>query len=95
MLGIHLRHSGGKVHEIWINNSQDSRVALGHVVTEWLKMYYKYGRPSCRGQLLKEAISMVDFYPCFKLEEGIVDLQGLQNNWLAKVNHAYSISLKS
>ena len=92
MLGIHLHLSGGKVHEIWINNSQDSRAALGHVVTEYLKMYYKYGRPSCSGQLFRvEAISMVDVRPCFKLEEGSVDLHGLHNNFLTKVNNAYSI----
>ena len=88
MLGIHLRLSGGKVvHEIWINNSHDSRAALGHVVTEWLRMNHKYGRPSW--QLLVEAMRMVDFRPCFKLEEAVIDLQDLQNNFLVRVNNIY------
>ena len=80
MLGIHLPLSSGKVvHEIWINNSHGSRA--------WLRMNHKYGRPSW--QLLVEAMRMGDFRPCFKLEEAVIDLQDLQNNFLVRVNNIY------
>ena len=64
------------VHEIWINNSHGSLA--------WLRMDYKYGRSFW--QLLVEAMRIVDFSPCFKLEEAVIDLQ---NNFIVKVNNIY------
>ena len=60
-LGLHLHLPPGKVKEIQENNPHNCRSALGHVITEWLKMNYDYnkaGRPSWR--MLVVGVSTLD-----------------------------------
>ena len=60
-IGLQLHLHPGKVKEIQKDNPHSSKDALGHVITEWLKMNYehtKIGKPSWR--LLVEAVSTVD-----------------------------------